>query len=205
MSSAGDYWSVRYTDPEGIKHHRNQNLTITRDFVRACQFRKPFTDALAQRSIIEVGCGTGEMAAYLKRLYNTRIYYATDMSRDAVKTAQERFPQVNFWVYDVLRDPPPIYCFLCLSSNTLEHFTNPSEVIEKMFELGKQLLLLVPYAQPTTDDFDHEGGAGHVSTFTEETFADYNVVDMFTFETKGWAHSSAGEKPMQFAVLINAD
>lgn len=201
---AADYWTQRYESQEGAEHHSRQNDQISRDFLRHARMRKPFADALSLTPIIEIGCGTGELAALVKALYQTDAYYATDFSRAAIREAQRRHAEINFWIFDVLKDKPFQAFSLAISSNTLEHFIDPWKVIDRMFKLAPLVMLLVPYQQPITDHYESEGGAGHVVEFTEESFDPYVLIDSFTFETRGWQHSSAGEKPLQLAVLLEA-
>lgn len=201
--SAVAYWDRRYSDPEGIKHHSNQNLRIATDFCSYARHNKAFFDALSSEEIVEIGCGTGELAMMIKSVYNTCTYYATDFSPAAVKTAQSRWPSVNYWKFDVLKDRPFRSFDLAIASNTLEHFTEPHEAIKKMLQLAPKAIIIVPYRQPVTDGYDEEGGPGHVFEFAEESFDDYQVHASFTFETRGWDFSSAGEVPLQLAVLIS--
>lgn len=201
MSTA--YWEMRYTDHDSIEHHSRQNLRIATDFCSHARSRKIFADALSCESIIEIGCGTGELSVMVKAMYSTSVYYATDFCVPVVKVANDRYPAVNFWKYDILKDDPFRRFDLAISSNTLEHFADPYTVITRMFDLAPTLLFLVPYEQPVTDGYDAEGGAGHVFKFSEKTFSQYTIRDSFTFETRGWNYSSEGEIPLQLAVLIS--
>lgn len=200
---AADYWKERYATAENLEHHSNQSLQISRDFLREARQRKPFAEALSLDHIIEIGCGTGELAHLVRSTYNTDVYYATDFSKTAVQAAQKRFISVNFWQFDILKDKPFKKFDLAISSNCLEHFSHPHAVIEKMFALAPKIILLVPYKQPVTDGYETEGGAGHAYEFDEGTFTPYTTEDFFTFQTHGWQHSSVGEIPLQLAVLIS--
>lgn len=201
MSAA--YWEAQYTDKTEIEHHSKQNLRIATDFCGHVRQRKPFADALSSREIIEIGCGTGEFSVVVRMAYNTEVYYATDFSPSVVGVAQTRYPTVNFWKFDILKDEPFRQFDVAVSSNTLEHFSDPHTVIRRMFALAPLLIILVPYQQPVTDGYDAEGGAGHVFMFNEETFSPYTTLDSFTFETRGWSYSSDGETPLQLAVLLS--
>lgn len=195
------YWSHRYKEQGAFLHHVQQNQRISNDFLRAARDHPRFSTALKSPEIIEIGCGTGDLAIKIKTEYNTGVYYATDFCREAVNQGN-RESVLNFWVFDILKDPPPKRFHLALSSNCLEHFSDPHLVIEKMFGLAPQVMVITPYRQPITDGYDTEGGAGHVSTFDEQTYDRYNLVDCFKFYTTGWTYSVAGEPPLQFAALI---
>lgn len=198
------YWNERFSLQEGIVHHSTQNLTISKDFLIGARTKSAFGDALSSHKIIEVGCGTGELSVLIRHIYKTRLMYATDFSREAVKTAQSRHVGVNFWVYDVLNDPPCGEFDLAIASNVIEHFRNPYAVVDKMLILAPLVIVLIPYRQPVMDGYDDEGGAGHVYEFSKKTFKRYHVVDSFIFNTEGWQHRSGKEKPQQLAVLLSA-
>ncbi len=202
--SATTYWNGRYTDPDATNHHILQNLQLSRDLMTNIKNSPVMDEAFrSAHTILEVGCGTGDLSARIERSYGPRTLYATDFSRAAVNVAQKRYPRINFWVWDVLSDTFEDRIFdLAISSNTLEHFTEPLDVIDRIFEYARDVLIVVPYKQPLADGFDGEGGAGHVATFNKGTFSRYNVRSSVVFYSKGWQHSSKGESPRQLAVLL---
>lgn len=204
MEIAADYWASRYTDPKGAEHHSKQNTLISADLLKHAAARKEFVAALGSERIIEIGCGTGELAAQIAATYATPVYYATDFSRAAIAAAKARHDHVNFWVFDVLRDRPFARFDLLISSNTLEHFSSPRDVIERMLQIAPLVMLAIPYKQPVTDSYEAEGGAGHAVELNLATFDPYTIIDYFVFRTVGWQYSSGGELPQQLAVLIRA-
>lgn len=201
-----DYWKQRFSTAEGVAHHSSQNQQIATDFIAHARTRKPFAAALAADSVLEVGCGTGELAQMIDRVYSPRVLRATDLSPAAVAAAVGLHPGINFATFDILHDWPAVYSGFetVIASNVLEHFDNPWLVADRMLEMGKQAIVLVPYRQPARDGYDGEGGAGHVRSFSRATFVNYRTVDHFLFTSKGWQHSSLGESPQQLAVLFEA-
>lgn len=204
MKQVEIYWKERFTSREGVMHHGQQNMQISRDFLLHARTRGLFANALSSDRIIEIGCGTGEMSALIKGRYGTRLLYATDFSRAAVDAAQKRHPEVNYWVFDVLNDPPCGQFDVAIASNVLEHFTQPYAVIDRMLTLAPLVIVLIPYKQPVRDGYVDEGGAGHVFKFSKKTFKPYRVIDSFLFDTDGWQHRSGNETPKQLAVLLSA-
>ncbi len=202
MSLAASYWQSRYSTPDAVRHHRTQNRLISHDFFREACKHPRFVKALSSRRIFEVGSGTGELCDLIHEHFQPNLIHGSDFSREAVNLANERYPWVIFWVFDILRDEPPNTYDLCISSNVLEHFREPFPVLERMLDLAPTVLLLVPYRQGVTDGYDAEGGAGHVTSYAKKSFCFYTILDAFTFETKGWQHSSKGEQPSQLAILI---
>ena len=202
--SALAYWDGRYQ--VGAKHHATQNAQISGDLLLAVHDKPRIHSALQRANrIIEIGCGAGDLTHLIGCLYRRKgkLVIGTDLSAVAVLLARRRYPH-DFWEQlDILNDSLANYVFdLAVCSNTLEHFRDPHAAIERMFELAPTQLLVVPLNQPCTDGYEHEGGAGHVFTFTRATFKRYHLVESCLFTTKGWQHSSKGEKPRQLAVLI---
>jgi len=198
------YWQTRYTEQDAIEHHASQNETISRDFLAVAQ-TKPRFDWFFRHaaSIIEIGCGTGDLSAMLANAYPQARLLATDFSAEAIQVAAERHYQIGrFAIYDLLRDDPPGSFDLAVCSNTLEHFRDWRAALERLFLLAASVVVVVPFRQPVTDDYDGEGGAGHVASFTRRSFSRYQVHDSFVFQTHGWQHSSAGETPKQLAALL---
>jgi SAM-dependent methyltransferase len=201
-----DYWGRRFQDAAAIEHHREQNKTIAEDFIGEARRRKPFAAALSADSLLEIGCGTGELAYLIDRTYSPRVLRATDFAPGAVKAAYDQHPNINFAVFDILKDWPSVYSGFAtvVASNVLEHFRNPWLVLDRMLEIGRQALVLTPYDQRPVDGYDGEGGAGHVTRFTKATYAPYRLIDSFTFATNGWRHVEGSKEPLQLAVLIEA-
>lgn len=198
---AVEYWNARYTLPEGVEHHAKQNETIARDLCAEIKKRPRFHDAFRGKSGIEVGCGTGDLCNALESILYCSCE-GTDLSSFAVEVASIRFPDLFFSQHNILKDPPLGTYDIAVASNVIEHFRNPGIVIDRMFEMAPQVVVVSPFNQPISDGYDNEGGAGHVARITLDTFKDYKVEYSFLFRTGGWQHSVDGEVPLQIAVLL---
>lgn len=204
--SARAYWEGRYG--EAAEAHADQNRRISDDFLAAVLERRNavFAALRAARSVVEVGCGTGDFVAALHRHFGFDRSVGLDLSAAAVAEASRAHGDagVEYAQQDATL-PTPFEGFdLVLSSNTLEHFRDPWKVLNRMLHMAPRAVVVVPYDQPCVDGYDHEGGAGHVFRFTEDSFADYRLLDWFLFRSSGWQHSSAGEEPRQLAALVEA-
>lgn len=198
---AGNYWEQRFT--EAAVNHSGQNDEISKDFFK--NINQNFDDLFKlSSSIIEVGCGTGELTRMIADKYGKKII-GTDLSKHGIDFANRNYANdlASYKVIDILVDEINDLYDMAISSNTLEHFKDPFVVIDKVLSICKAFIILVPYDQPLTDGFDYEGGAGHVFRFTEKSFDKYKVIDWFLFKTNGWQHSSAGEDPRQLAIVIS--
>ena len=194
------YWEERFSI--GTEHHSNQNSQISKDFLThiSMQVDNLFNN---NNSILEIGCGTGELSKFLKEKYNKKTL-GTDFSENAIKFANEHYSDnvLKFKQLDLLNEKFDEHYDIAVCSNVLEHFTNPYILIDKILDHCQYLVILVPYNQPQADGIEHEGGAGHVFQFTEKSFERYNIFNSFMFKTDGWTYSTSGEEPLQYVITI---
>lgn len=200
QGASSEYWSWRYA--EHAEAHAEQNLLISKDFIASARGNKLFATALRVHSVVEFGCGTGELVAMLTGEFGIPEGLGTDFSLRSVQRATRAYERhgLAFKVHDA-RQPLGRRFDLSICSNTLEHFKDPFPIVQNMLACSNRAIIIVPYKQPCTDGYDDEGGAGHVYTFDEKTFGD-ETEGYLLFQSPGWQHSSRGEKPFQMAVLL---
>lgn len=203
MNKIKNYWKERFT--VGTAHHSDQNNRISEDFL--LKLNNSFNDLLINSSnIIEIGCGTGEFSYKLHKKYHKNVL-GTDLSEDAINFANNKYKNLNlnYKTLNLLEDDLSLMknFDLAVCSNTLEHFKNPYIIINSILNYVNKFIILVPYNQPCFDGYEDEGGAGHVFTFTENSFKNYKIINWFTFQSSGWQHSSNGELPLQLAIAIS--
>jgi SAM-dependent methyltransferase len=199
---ASIYWEERFKI--GISHHSRQNILISKDFIENMSEK---LDKIIYNSLnlIEIGCGTGELSLFLSQKYPKLDILATDLSKNGIDFANSKYKsdKLSYMVFDCINGEINKKFDISICSNTLEHFVNPYEPIDRILEISDKLIILVPYNQPLTDGYSCEGGAGHVFHFTEESFSDYRIHECYTFSSKGWQYSSAGEIPLQLCIVIS--
>jgi len=139
-----------------------------------------------------------------KNFLNIHNILGVDISTKAIEFANNHYRDSTLFykTFDILKEDIKSFFDISVSSNTLEHFKNPHYVIDKMLSFSKNAIILVPYMQPCNENYEGEGGAGHVFTFSESTFDKYEIIDYFIFKTNGWTFSSKGEDPLQLAILF---
>jgi SAM-dependent methyltransferase len=195
-----NYWTSLYKERERDCVFRVYN--ITKDFINNVDdiTLKTIQDAYF---VFEFGCGTGEALGLFSLLNLNANFVGVDISKSAIQIAKRRHKdnkRLVFYERNVIGQKPDTKYDLVFCSNTLEHFKDPFYVVEDLFKHGDKLLILVPYnEQDLRDGYDQEGGAGHVYSFTENSFKDYNVLSWFTFFTHEWL---IGPEPLQMSVLI---
>jgi 2-polyprenyl-3-methyl-5-hydroxy-6-metoxy-1,4-benzoquinol methylase len=200
-----DLWEKEYST--FFLHHSHQNKLISKDFLRKIKSKPIFSNLLSKsRSVLDIGCGTGELSHFIYKKYKTDKILGLEISETAINIASILYNNKNVSFVKIAADEDLLKFGkfdVVVCSQVLEHFLNPYTLIDKMFKLSDNVIILVPYNQPVKDAYEEEGGAGHVFRFTENNFKQYNILDSFVFETLGWDYSSYGEEPRQLAILIN--
>jgi trans-aconitate methyltransferase len=174
-----DYWTARFADDAATDHHRRHAETLAQDFLayvkRAREYPAGpggrFNAALrGAHSVIEIGCGTGELARLIDDRYCPAVTYATDPDLDAVRMAQRLHPKVRFELYDIVTDwPTHLGNFsVAVACDVLQHFAEPLVVLDRLLTLADMAIVVVPYRQP----------------LTKTAFKGFRVRDSFVFQTR---------------------
>jgi SAM-dependent methyltransferase len=201
MSIAQDYWTQLYANNMEACVHRIK--TLGEDFLATIDDHPTVKNVISNsKTILEFGCGTGDLIKLLSHRNPFALYVGVDISTAAIDYARlhnRLFNQIYYFNSDILTENFP-GCDLTITSNTLEHFKDPYVIIDKLLKTGKKLLILCPYnEQDLKDGYDSEGGAGHVFSFTEKSFERYEILDWYTFRTDEWAMPP---DPKQLVILI---
>ena len=110
------------------------------------------------KNILEIGCGSGQLALAVKSLTNTNDYVGIDFSAQAISIARSHVPEYNFIVGDVLvheivQDPS---FDLVICTEVLEHLDEDLFLLSRI-NRNTKILATVP-------DYD---SASHVRYFNE--------------------------------------
>lgn len=201
-----NFWNYRYGDINNSSVHSSQNSSISTCFLQ--NITKEFDDVLsAHKSIIELGCGTGEMSVSIKDKYkNLESVLATDIVENSINFCKARYDTVMFEVYNILQDDNILNTYdITICSNVIEHFKNPYIMIDKMVQISKYAIILVPYGEDVSA-FDQyyieDGGEPHVFSFNEESFEKYNIINSFKFQSPYWFGPNSDH---QLAVLLKGN
>lgn len=121
--------------------------------------------------VLEVGCGVAAWAEALQAARPEVPYFGLDLAQGMVDTARARCPWLPFIQADVLQLPASwhgafssVACF-----QTLEHFTDPSRVMDKLKKLARhRLVFSVPRGMPGPQSRQH---SGHVTGWANDEAA----------------------------------
>ena len=115
-------------------------------------------------SLVDWGCAEGDGTDELKRCFDPDSLTGVDFSEVAVDKAKSSYDDIEFLREDWLAaDSDPSRSFdVVFSSNTLEHFDNPKEVLNEICKRSrKAVVLAIPYRE--YDRIDE-----HFYTFSSE-------------------------------------
>src|SRR3990170_7231085 len=127
MKACLDKAAVRRSFSKAAKTY-NQNSGLQNDVRRMLLARLPEKDVL---TALDAGCGTGGLAAEMRRLYHTAKVLAIDSAKDMLEAARENLPQeIRLFAGD-LESMPLKSKSLCLVASNLTYQWSAS--LEKAF------------------------------------------------------------------------
>lgn len=108
------------------------------------------------KSVLDVGCGFGEMAKFLLKRYQGVCYTGVDIVPEFISEAKKLYPSCEFEVRDYLSDPMSkkfdvILASGVLNSNVKNNMDYRKNAIKVMFEHAKKVFafnMLGGYPQP---------------------------------------------------------
>lgn len=117
-------------------------------------------------SIIDLGCAEGEGVNLFGKEFKSSKVCGSDISAAALEKARKYYPDYSFIECDINNIPENFD--VVFSSNTLEHFENPHEVIKNILpRCKKYFVMLIPFREFERID-------EHFYTFDYKSFCDVN-------------------------------
>lgn len=120
-------------------------------------------------TVLEIGCGTGIGAAYLKECFPDIIYTGSDFSLMALDKAANYVDHVK--LLDIRYQDPSDYYDVIIIAETLEHLENPYEIIDRCLYYCNYLVLSFPLDEPEECDPEHIW-----CNITPDDFSQYDVI-----------------------------
>jgi len=136
------YFWDNYYDCVGIEYDRLIIYEQLADILKHIEFK----------TILEIGCGTGVGAEYLKMKFDCE-YTASDFSIIALNKAVSKADHIK--LLDIRTDDPTDDYDVIIIAETLEHLENPFDVIDRCLKHCKYLVLSMPLDEPEDCDPEH--------------------------------------------------
>lgn len=157
-----EYWDKRFTDDWEMNAGRKQTLffcDITLNLMPSWLVEE-LEEGL---TFADIGCAEGDCTNFLQQRFPNSEFTGLDFSEEAIAKATRHYPEVKYMAADV-REMKNKYD-LVYSSNTLEHFHNPLEILKYFFKnANKYVVILIPFQERIR--FDE-----HFYTFEYRDFA----------------------------------
>lgn len=194
-------WNTQFDNM--LSHHSSQNLKISTDFLNTCNFNHIFGNA---QTLLEIGCGTGELSKLLSEKFTNLKIVATDYAKSSIDYANTNYKKdsVTYKQLDIIKEEIEENYDVIISSNTLEHFKNYKLIINKILPKCKYAIFIIPHHETLNDLhlYEYEGGICHCSSFTLNSFNEYSLLSSYDFTTDGWFGPNSNS---QLTVLLKGN
>ncbi len=153
------YWDKRFSEnweEFGGPAQSNFFMRLAMESLPAWFLREMRKDEL---SISDWGCAQGDGTDLLRAYTDASLITGIDFSSVAIEQAKQRYPQIQFaeedWISsDMESSAKPSRFDIVFSSNTLEHFHKPFEILSTLTKhADKAVVLALPYREsPLIDE-----------------------------------------------------
>jgi SAM-dependent methyltransferase len=143
-----DYWSTRFATNWAERRGHEQSRFFG---AVAAQLMPPWlAGALGEgATVCDWGCAAGDGTVVLAQALPAARVTGIDFSPVAIEQARSRHPQLEFACRDLLQEEPGTDFDAVFSSNVLEHFAAPAEVLGKLARHARRWMIhLVPFREP---------------------------------------------------------
>jgi ubiquinone/menaquinone biosynthesis C-methylase UbiE len=153
--------------------------------------------------VLDVGCGLGEMVAFLTKELPRARFTGVDFSSGAIESCRRRLPEHAWAVADVVNDDLAGPCDAVICSELLEHLDEPRAAlvrIARSLKPGGTIVVTVPHGKV----FATERAVGHVRHPTRAMLrAWFAAADLDVVESRQWGWP--GYLALKYAANVDAE
>lgn len=142
------YWNYRFSNDWEENFGREQSIFFSD--IAAEHFPKWLSNTITidRLSMCDWGCAQGDGTANLAKKLGIPELTGVDFSSEAIEKAIQAYPDCKFLCDDFLGSNDAPQWDIVFSSNTLEHFEQPWEVLKKVATKAKKhIVLLLPFRE----------------------------------------------------------
>lgn len=150
MSDVNDkeYWDQRFKENWAERRGREQSRFFARLGVGLLPEWLKWTLTSEQLSVLDWGCALGDGTDVLAQSISGALVTGCDFSSAAIDDAVSNYPNVEFQCFDVASAKLDRQWDFVFSSNTLEHFHKPWEMLGAISKVARMgIILLIPYEE----------------------------------------------------------
>ena len=141
------YWEKRFkTDWKDLKGAEQTLIHYETILTHLPQWMKDVVEN-NKYSICDMGCGMGEGTNELHKTFPKSKVFGMDFSQTAIDEANKQYNDENLTYFKGdMRDCDEKFDII-VTSHTLEHFYDPFEIVEKLSQNCKYLIITVPFRE----------------------------------------------------------
>lgn len=123
-----------------------------------------FSEQINNRSILDIGCGTGVLYEFLKKA-GAKDITGIDLSEKMIRIAKEKFPKANFKVSNILEWNSKEKYDTIIMYNVYPHLTNKQKLVDKVHSLLNEggIFIVAHGASKETINSHHSSHAMEIS------------------------------------------
>lgn len=150
MSDVNDkeYWEQRFNENWAERRGREQSRFFARLGVGLLPDWLKWSLASEKLSLLDWGCALGDGTDVLAQSISGAVVTGCDFSPAAIDNATAHYPNIEFQCFDVAEAKVDRHWDFVFSSNTLEHFYKPWEMLDAVSRVARMgVVLLIPYEE----------------------------------------------------------
>ena len=142
------YWDNRFTKDWEESFGREQSIFFSKVAARNIPSWLISLISTQNLTMCDWGCAQGDGTQYLAKRLNLPDLTGVDFSSEAIKKAAAAYPEYKFLCADFLSQKSYPSWDILFSSNTLEHFASPWDVLKQISAKAKKfIVLLLPFRE----------------------------------------------------------
>lgn len=180
-------WNKWFSNPKYLKEYDTENrINSYNEIISIFEKFGVFDDVT---SLLDAGCGTGQLIVALSKRFSNIKLYGADFSEEGLRVSKKAAPSAEFYKLDLYNLPDNYSKYdVVICSEVLEHLLYPDKALDNLKQMvseGGKLLLTVPNGR-----IDRYGG--HINFWSPESWKVFveNQCSSFGIVTTGVFHNN---------------
>jgi trans-aconitate methyltransferase len=150
-----EYWDCRFKTSDWQNNHGDEQTLHFYTLLVNCLPEDIQNEINSnQYSVVDFGCAQGEGTEFFAISFPKSHVTGVDISNEGIEIAKRKNKKADFLATDLTQSQDK--WDVLISSNTLEHFYEPWNILNKLSsKIAKYLIILVPFEQPDIPNHEH--------------------------------------------------